>query len=125
MLLVTLTLFEVDMRSTAGKIAPPTSPYFGTIERPGPVSVNDVSEAARPRGSAGLGLHVAGHPFVLRRHHEPAVDLGHCAGLAPFPKPPAPNEHSPSHKLWAWIAAIDMGMTALTGWIFYVLAFVA
>ena len=46
-------------------------------------------------------------------------------GLRRFPKPPVPNDYSASHKFWAWLAAIDMGFTALTGWIFYVLAFVA
>jgi len=45
--------------------------------------------------------------------------------LRRFPKPPAPNEYSGTHKFWAWLAALDMGMTALTGWIFYLLAFVA
>jgi len=42
-----------------------------------------------------------------------------------FPSPVAPNEHSASHRFWAWISAIGMIMTAVTGWIFYYAAFVA
>ena len=42
-----------------------------------------------------------------------------------FPKPPAPNGHSSSHKLWGWLAVLSLVMTAVTGWIFYYLAFVA
>lgn len=42
-----------------------------------------------------------------------------------FPVPPAPGEHSPSHRFWARVAATDMFLTAVTGWVFYWLAFVA
>jgi hypothetical protein len=42
-----------------------------------------------------------------------------------FPCPPAPGPHSPWHIRWAKVAAIDMLMTAITGWLFYWLAFVA
>lgn len=45
--------------------------------------------------------------------------------LRRFPRPVAPNEHSPTHRRWAWAAAIEMGLTAATGWIFYYFAFVA
>jgi putative membrane protein len=44
--------------------------------------------------------------------------------LRHFPNPPAPASHSPSHKFWAWLAAVDMLLTAITGWTFYYLAFV-
>jgi uncharacterized membrane protein YozB (DUF420 family) len=44
--------------------------------------------------------------------------------LRSFPTPPAPNEHSRWHRRWGKIAAIDMALTAITGWIFYWLAFV-
>lgn len=40
-----------------------------------------------------------------------------------YPNPPTPNEYSPKHIFWARLAAIEMFMTALTGWIFYTLAF--
>jgi hypothetical protein len=44
--------------------------------------------------------------------------------LRKFPRPPRPNEYSPSHIFWARLAAIEMTLTAVTGWVFYVLAFV-
>ncbi len=40
-----------------------------------------------------------------------------------FPRPPHPNEYSPRHLFWAKLAAFEMLMTAVTGWVFYVLAF--
>lgn len=42
-----------------------------------------------------------------------------------FPRPVVPNEHSQSHRFWGRIAAFEMAMTAVTGWIFYYLAFVS
>jgi putative membrane protein len=44
--------------------------------------------------------------------------------LRQFPEPPAPAVHSASHKFWAWLASLDMLLTAVTGWTFYYLAFV-
>jgi uncharacterized membrane protein YozB (DUF420 family) len=41
-----------------------------------------------------------------------------------FPSPPLPSAHSRSHIRWARLAAIDMLLTAVTGWTFYWLAFV-
>lgn len=40
-----------------------------------------------------------------------------------FASPPKPNAYSASHKFWARLAAIEMTLTAVTGWVFYVLAF--
>jgi hypothetical protein len=45
--------------------------------------------------------------------------------LRKFPIPPKPGPHSAAHKRWAWLATIAMVMTAITGCIFYYLAFVA
>ena len=42
-----------------------------------------------------------------------------------FPKPPNPNQHSSSHRLWGQIAASLMTLTAITGWAFYWFAFAA
>src|SRR5215470_5544615 len=44
--------------------------------------------------------------------------------LTNFSNPPAPGPHSRVHVPLARIAAIDMVLTAITGWIFYWLAFV-
>jgi uncharacterized membrane protein YozB (DUF420 family) len=45
-------------------------------------------------------------------------------GLRNFPDPPRPGAHSAWHKRWGRIAAIDMVLTSVTGWVFYWLAFV-
>jgi uncharacterized membrane protein YozB (DUF420 family) len=44
--------------------------------------------------------------------------------LRGFPKPPAPSDYSGRHKRIARLAAIDMFCTAVTGWTFYILAFI-
>jgi uncharacterized membrane protein YozB (DUF420 family) len=45
--------------------------------------------------------------------------------LRHFPNPPYPSSHSRFHARWGTIAAVDMVLTAVTGWIFYFLAFIA
>jgi putative membrane protein len=45
--------------------------------------------------------------------------------LRKFPSPPLPGEHSHAHSKWAWLAVGGMLMTAITGGVFYYLAFVA
>ena len=45
--------------------------------------------------------------------------------LRNFPKPPQPAPYSRRHMFWARAAAIDLVLTAITGWTFYWLAFVA
>ncbi|MBX7165597.1 MAG: DUF420 domain-containing protein [Pirellulales bacterium] len=45
--------------------------------------------------------------------------------LRQFPSPIAPSAHSASHMFWARLAAFAMFMTAVTGWVFYWMAFVA
>jgi putative membrane protein len=45
--------------------------------------------------------------------------------LIHFPNPPRPNSHSRFHARWGMVAAVDMLFTAVTGWFFYFLAFVA
>jgi len=42
-----------------------------------------------------------------------------------FPRPAVPNAYSRRHRVWAWLTVVFMTMTALTGWVFYYLAFVA
>jgi len=44
--------------------------------------------------------------------------------LRNFPNPPLPGPHSRVHVPLARTAAIDMVLTAITGWIFYYVAFV-
>jgi uncharacterized membrane protein YozB (DUF420 family) len=45
--------------------------------------------------------------------------------LTRFPNPPHPASHGPRHRFMARIAALDLAATAITGFIFYWLAFVA
>lgn len=42
-----------------------------------------------------------------------------------FPTPPAPSEHSRMHRRLGWLSAIDVTLTAVTGLLFYFVAFVA
>jgi uncharacterized membrane protein YozB (DUF420 family) len=44
--------------------------------------------------------------------------------LRHFPNPPRPGPHSRVHVPLARLAAVDMVLTAVTGWVFYWLAFV-
>ncbi len=45
--------------------------------------------------------------------------------LRKFPRPTMPGQHSRQHIFWARLAAVGMLCTAVTGWVFYWLAFVA
>jgi len=42
-----------------------------------------------------------------------------------FPSPAVPSPYSRSHVFWARLGAIAMTLTAVTGWVFYWMAFVA
>ncbi len=42
-----------------------------------------------------------------------------------FPSPPTPAAHSQVHRRLGWLSAIDVTLTAVTGLIFYYVAFVA
>ncbi len=45
--------------------------------------------------------------------------------LRRMPKPPGPCDYSLQHRFWGWLSTIFFGLTAVTGWIFYWVAFVA
>ena len=45
--------------------------------------------------------------------------------LRKIPVPAGPSKYSGAHAFWGKLAAADMFMTSLTGWIFYGLAFAA
>lgn len=45
--------------------------------------------------------------------------------LRRFPTPPVPGRHGPRHRVMARLAAVDLILTAITGTVFYWLAFVA
>ncbi len=106
-LLLAVTAFEVDMRFvTDWRALAEPSPYYS-------------SDSWSPVWIALL-IHLA---FAL-----PTTLLWIAVivtGLRRFPHPPAPGPHSSAHRLWGRIAAIGMWGTAITGWGFYYLAFVA
>lgn len=119
-------LFEIDVRFISGwqERAEP-SPYYAAVPSAGPIW-------------DALFLNVLGRTSVpgwvfraLLIHLVFAVSTAllwawvGAAALRRFPNPPAPNEHSQRHRRWGQIAAWDMVLTAVTGWIFYWLAFVA
>lgn len=106
-LLAAVTLFELDMRVNGWRHRAEASPYYG--------------------GAESLGLVFP----VLYVHLFFAVTtavlwaLVLFRALRNFPSPPHPTAHSVWHRRWGWIAAWDMLLTSVTGWVFYWLAFVA
>lgn len=108
-LLAAVTLFEIDMRFISGwrERAMP-SPFWG----------DGTLAASRVVQSLVVHLFFAVTTAVL-------WVLVIARALRNFPSPPTPGPHSTWHKRWGWIAAIDMFLTAATGWVFYWLAFAA
>lgn len=105
-LLLAVVAFEVDMRINGWKHRAEPSPYF-TAGAWCPVMY-----------ALAIHLGFAIPTFVIWV----AVIV---RALLLFPSPPTPGPHSQAHKFWGWIAALGMTGTAVTGWIFYYLAFVA
>lgn len=103
-LLVTVAAFEIDMRfyTDWNQRATP-SPFYGS---------QWVLRA--------LGIHIFFAATTV------GLWIYTIAGaLRNFPSPPQPGPYSPRHIFWARLAAIDMLLTAVSGWIFYWMAFVA
>jgi putative membrane protein len=107
-LLVAVLLFEFDIRVNGWEHRAEPSPYFDPAHK-----------WTCPAG-AGLIVHLFFAVPTLLVWVYVVV-----AALRSFSKPPAPGRHSRQHAWTGWLAAIGMAMTALTGWIFYWLAFVA
>lgn len=102
-LLVAVSAFEIDMR------------LHGWEER----AAGEIGGSAGPIVWKALYVHLifAITSFILW----PLVIF---RAWRQYPTPPAPGEHSRSHLFWARLAAIDMLLTSITGWVFYYLAFV-
>lgn len=106
-LLIAVTTFEVEMRIFGWEERAELSPYWSGPEW------NDAVHYS-------LGVHLF---FAI-----PTALLWIYVvvrAMRRFPNPVAPNEHSRSHRFWAPIATLEMLMTAVTGWVFYWLAFAA
>lgn len=107
-LLVAVLLFEIDIRVNGWELRAEPSPYF-----------DPAHEWTCP---AGLSL------IVHLSFAVPSLVLWVVvvvAALRKFASPPHPGPHSAWHARMGWLAAGCMFMTAVTGWIFYWLAFVA
>ncbi len=106
-LLVTVALFEVDMRIGGWHHRAAASPYSS-------------HEGSTDWVSAVLAVHLC---FAVTAALLWIVVI--VRAVRQFPSPPAPAAHSAWHRRVGKAAAIDMACTAVTGWIFYYLAFVA
>ena len=108
-LLAAVGLFEIDMQLYSAwedRAAP--SPYFDPADKWGsPVGISLI-----------VHLCFAVPTFVLWT----TVVI---QALRKFSRPPRPGPHSRWHARWGMLAAAGMFFTALTGWIFYWLAFVS
>jgi putative membrane protein len=102
-LLVAVTLFELDMQLvTDWEERARPSPYFDSWVKP------------------ILGIHLF---FAI-----PTAVLWFVVivrALRRFSNPPEPGPHSREHFFWAWLTTFETLLTALTGWVFYWLAFAA
>jgi len=101
-LLVAVAAFESDMRINGWKERASESPYFPTV-----VYYSLGTHLVFSVSTALLWV------FVITQ------------ALRKIPNPPGPSPYSPRHIFWAKLAALDLALTAVTGWIFYWLAFVA
>ena len=103
-LLVAVIVFEVDVR------------LHGWEER----AAGQLGGHASPHVWIALAIHlvfaVSRHDPLAGRHHPGPAELSRTR--------PQPGPHSRFHVRWARVAAIDMFITAITGWTFYYLAFV-
>ncbi len=109
-LLVTVALFELDMRFYGWEKQANLSPYF------------DMNEAYY---GANLGFYSLCVHLVFAVSTAVLWVFVIVQAVRKFPSPPQPCDYSPTHVRWARLAACDMVATAVTGWLFYYLAFVA
>jgi uncharacterized membrane protein YozB (DUF420 family) len=109
-LLVTVSLFEADMRINGWEARAEPSPYL-TIAADG-------SKSGLVQTVLWIHLFFAVTTFVL-------WTVVIIRAWRNFPSPVVPNDHSHWHRRWAKVAAVDLISTSVTGWTFYWLAFVA
>ncbi len=125
-LLTAVALFEIDMRLVSGwRDRAEPSPYYGTVYDAGPVSQWICRDLLRLPGVPGwvirsLAIHLL---FAISTTVLWIVVMARA--LRRFLRPPAAGDHSSSHRFWGWVATWDLALTAISGWIFYWLAFVA
>lgn len=101
-LLVTIVLFEVDLRLHGWKHLAKVSPYYETWLFP----------------VFYVHLFIAISTSLL-------WTITFVLALKKMPNPPGPSSFSRPHKRMAWAASLGMFGTALSGWLFYWAAFIA
>ena len=106
-LLVAVAAFEIEMRVFGWKERAAESPYWHGESWRDPVHYSLIAHLFFAVPTAILWILVT------------------VRAMRNFPRPPEPGSHSPFHRFWAPLAAFEMLMTAVTGWVFYWLAFVA
>jgi uncharacterized membrane protein YozB (DUF420 family) len=106
-LLVTVVMFEADMRLSGWRHRAEVSPFAG-------------GDGTTDWVFVSLAIHLC---FAITSALLWIVVIARA--LRNFPSPPVPSTHSPWHRRYGMAAAIDMVCTAVTGWVFYYLAFVA
>jgi putative membrane protein len=108
-LLIAVTAFELDMRffTKWTDLAEP-SPYFDPAHKwTCPVGLSLIVHLSFAVPTLVLWIVV-----IVR-------------ALRNYPSPPLPGPHSAWHRRWGMIATLGMCLTAVTGWLFYWLAFMA
>jgi hypothetical protein len=107
-LLLAVVLFEIDIRISGWEHRAEPSPYF-----------DPANKWTCPVGLALL-VHLSFAVPTLLLWIAVVVQA-----LRKFSDPPLPGAHSRWHARYGMLAAAGMVMTAVTGWVFYGLAFVA
>jgi putative membrane protein len=101
-LLIVVGLFETEIRIHGWRSRAESSPYYSTCVMP------------------ALAVHLGFSTSTCLLWAAVMV-----AALRKFGRAPQPGPHSAAHRFWGRLAALDMLCTAVSGWIFYWLAFVA
>jgi hypothetical protein len=107
-LLVAVILFELDIRINGWETRAEPSPYF------------DASRKWTCPAGISLIVHLSFAVPTLVLWIYVVVDA-----VRKFSRPPAPGPHSRWHAKTGMLAAAGMVLTAITGWLFYWLAFAA
>jgi putative membrane protein len=108
-LLVAVTFFELDMQFfTNWEDRAEGSPYFDRDNKWGcPAGISLIVHLSFAVPTLVLWIAVV------------------VQALRKFSQPPLPGPHSRWHARWGMLAAAGMALTAVTGWLFYWLAFMA
>jgi len=104
---VAVLAFEIDMRVHGWQDRAEPSAFWSTGALNDPIDYS-------------LAVHLA---FAIPNAVLWAVTL--VQAWRHIPRPTLPNDYSRRHRCWGWLTVVFMTMTAVTGWVFYYLAFVA